>query len=144
VAGTEREHAVALHEHGRRAVSWQCLDDPAAYLARWKEIYEHAQAAPEDDAAKKKYDEAKEKLQTQVDKIVESLLKQATAESDLKATVLRKALFDGKVQRFIDALAVLLDGGLRSLRATNGGELPVVSEVYRIGIVRAYVNAAGG
>jgi len=45
---------------------------------------------------------------------------------------------------FIDALAVLLDGGLRSLRATNGGELPAVSEAYRIGIVRAYVNAVGG
>ena len=44
---------------------------------------------------------------------------------------------------FIDALAVLLDGGLRSLRATNGGELPVVSEAYRIGIVRADVNAEG-
>jgi hypothetical protein len=42
---------------------------------------------------------------------------------------------------FIDALAVLLDGGLRSLWATNGGELPVVSEAYRIGIVRADVNA---
>jgi len=45
---------------------------------------------------------------------------------------------------FIDALAVLLDGGLRSLRATNGGELPAVSEAYRIGIVRADVNADGG
>jgi hypothetical protein len=44
---------------------------------------------------------------------------------------------------FIDALAVLLDGSLRSLRATNGGELPVVSEAYRIGIVRADVNAEG-
>jgi len=44
---------------------------------------------------------------------------------------------------FIDALAVLLDGRLRSLRATNGGELPVVSEAYRIGIVRADVNAEG-
>jgi hypothetical protein len=38
---------------------------------------------------------------------------------------------------FIDALAVLLDGRLRSLRATNGGELLVVSEALRIGIVRS-------
>jgi len=38
---------------------------------------------------------------------------------------------------FIDALAVLLDGRLRSLRATNGGELLVVSGALRIGIVRS-------
>jgi hypothetical protein len=38
---------------------------------------------------------------------------------------------------FIDALAVLLDGRLRSLRATNGGELLVVSEALRIGTVRS-------
>jgi hypothetical protein len=36
---------------------------------------------------------------------------------------------------FVDALAVLLDGRLRSLRATNGGELLAVSGALRIGIV---------
>jgi hypothetical protein len=38
---------------------------------------------------------------------------------------------------FVDALAVLLDGRLRSLRATNGGDLLVVTEALRIGIVRS-------
>jgi hypothetical protein len=37
---------------------------------------------------------------------------------------------------FVGAWAVLLDGGLRSLRAANGGELLAVSNALRIGIVR--------
>jgi hypothetical protein len=36
---------------------------------------------------------------------------------------------------FVDALAILLDGRLRSLRATNGGKLLVVSAAFRIGII---------
>ena len=80
------EYAAAVYPDGGSEI------DADTYLRRWKEIYAAAQASPEGEESRQKFDDAKRLLQDRIEKIEKTLQKEVSRESGVKEQLVAMAL----------------------------------------------------